>query len=338
MKLSSSIGKKALALLILICLIMFPAISPSPYVTHIITLIFIWSYISTVWAYMGRFGLVSLGHGAFLGIGAYVTALLFNFFNLSPWIGMLIGASAAALLAAVLGYACFRFGVIGDYFALVTLAVGELTALSIIALRDITGGSLGLTIRNLGNAPLYFQFSNKVYFYYLSLLFLLFALYLWVRIDKSKMQKALKAIGEDEVAASCVGINIIKYKMAITVTSAFLTGIGGVLYAQYITYLNPHTLSGVGVSLAICFKAILGGMFNLWGPTIGTAMIVSLEEYIRVSYGTKFIGISEVAYGIALISLIIFLPKGLYGTLKETKIFRTKGGAYGDDKREAVIL
>jgi branched-chain amino acid transport system permease protein len=266
---------------------------------------------------MGRFGLVSLGHGAFLGTGAYVTALLFNFLNLTPWIGMLIGASAAALFAAVLGYACFRFGIIGDYFALVTLAVGELVALTIIALRDITGGSLGFTLHSLGDSPLYFQFGSKVYFYYISLIFLVFALYLWRKIDKSKMQIALKAIGEDEVAASSVGIRIIKYKVAITITSAFLTGIGGVLYAQYITYLNPHTLSGVGVSLAIPFKAILGGMFNLWGPTIGTAMIVSLEEYIRVSYGTKFIGVSEVVYGVTLITLIIFLPKGLYGTITE---------------------
>ena len=306
-----------LLILILVCLIFFPLFAPSPYLIHIIILIFIWSYVSTVWSYMGRFGIVSLGHGAFLGIGAYVTALLFNFFNLSPWIGMFIGGSAAALFAAVLGYACFRFGVIGDYFALVTLAVGELVALTIIALRDITGGSLGFTLRSLEHSPLYFQFGSKVYFYYISLIFLLFALYLWRKIDKSKMQIALKAIGEDEVAASSVGIHIIKYKVAITITSAFLTGIGGVLYAQYITYLNPHTLSGVGVSLAIPFKAILGGMFNLWGPTIGTAMIVSLEEYIRVSYGTKFIGVSEVVYGVTLITLIIFLPKGLYGTITE---------------------
>lgn len=99
------------------------------------------------------------------------------------------------------------------------------------------------------------------------------------------------------------------------------------LYAQYVTYLNPHTLSGVTVSLAIPFKAILGGMFNIWGPTIGTAMIISLEEYIRVSYGTKFIGVSEVVYGIALITLIIFLPKGLYGTLIE--VFRKKQKSRG---------
>ena len=316
--------KKESILLIVILgsLILFPVFSPSPYLVHIITLIFIWSYVSTVWSYMGRFGIVSLGHGAFLGVGAYVTALLFNFFNFSPWIGMLIGASAAALFAAVLGYGCFKFGIISDYFALVTLAVGELVALSIIALRGITGGSLGFTIRGLGHSPLYFQFGSKVYFYYISLLFLILALYIWEKIDKNKMQKALKAIGEDEVAASSVGINIIKHKMTITIISTFLTGIGGVLYAQYITYLNPHTLSGVAVSLAIPFKAILGGMFSLWGPTIGTVIFISLEEYIRVSYGTKFIGVSEVFFGVAIITMIIFLPKGLYGTVSE--VFRKK--------------
>ena len=125
-------------------LVIFPIFSPSPYLIHMITLIFIWSFVSTAWSYMGRFGLVSLGHGAFLGIGAYITALLFNFYSFSPWVGMLVGALGAGFLAAVVGYACFRFGIMGDYFALVTLALGVLVAPSIIALREITGGSLVL--------------------------------------------------------------------------------------------------------------------------------------------------------------------------------------------------
>jgi len=304
-------------LVVFVLLAILPLLTRSDYVTHILILILIWSFISTAWAYMGRFGIVSLGHGAFLGIGAYVSSLLFNYYGISPWLGMIIGGIAAALFAGILGYACFRFGVIGDYFALVTLAVGEMVALLIIAFREVTGGSLGFTIRNLNNAPLYFQFTNKIWFYYISLIFLLIALYVWKAIDRSRMQKALRAIGEDEIAASCLGVRIVYYKLMVTVISAFMTAVGGVLYAQYVTYLNPHTLSGVGISLAIPFKAILGGMFDLWGPTIGTALIVSLEEYIRIAYGTKYIGISEMAYGLALIVLIIFLPKGLYGTIRE---------------------
>jgi branched-chain amino acid transport system permease protein len=230
---------------------------------------------------------------------------------------MLLGGMGAALLALILGYACFRFGVIGDYFALVTLALGEVVALVINAFRDVTGGSLGMTLKGAGTSFYYFQFEKKIYFYYISFFFLLLALFIWQRIDRSRIQKALHAIGEDEIAAASIGIRIIRYKLFITLTSAFLTATGGVLYAQYMTYVNPETLSGVGVSLAIPFKAILGGMFHLWGSTVGTAMIVSLEEYIRIMYGAKFMGISQVFYGILLVVLIIFLPKGLYGTLSD---------------------
>ena len=303
--------------ILLAAVAVFPQLFPSPYLIHIGTLIFIWSFVTTAWSYMGRFGLVSLGHGAFLGLGAYTCTLLFNFYGLSPWVGMLLGGGVAALFAILIGYACFRFGVIGDYFALVTLALGEIVALTIIAFRDITGGSLGFTLKSMGTSLLYMQSQQKIHFYYLSLGFLVLALLLWKWIDRSKMQKALRAIGEDEIAASTLGIGIIRYKMIITMISAFMSAVGGVLYAQYVTYLNPHTLSGVAVSLEVAFKAILGGMFSLWGPTVGTALIVSLEEYIRVSYGGKFVGFSQIIYGLALVLLIIFLPKGIYGTIQD---------------------
>ncbi len=313
----------AVSLIILLAVVAaFPLFFPSPYLIHIGTLIFIWSFVTTAWSYMGRFGLVSLGHGAFLGLGAYTCTLLFNYYGLSPWMGMVLGGLVAALFAILIGYACFRFGVIGDYFALVTLALGEIVALTIIAFRDVTGGSLGFTLKSAGNSLLYLQSEKKIHFYYISMGFLILALLLWKWIDRSKMQKALRAIGEDEIAASTLGIGIIHYKMIITMISAFMTAIGGVLYAQYVTYLNPHTLSGVAVSLEIAFKAILGGMFSLWGPTVGTALIVALEEYIRVSYGGTFVGFSQIIYGLALVLLIIFLPKGIYGTAQD--VFRRK--------------
>ncbi len=309
--------KRVPVIVIFGCLFGLPLVVSSPYILHIITLIFIWSFVATAWSYMGRFGLVSLGHGAFLGLGAYTAGLLFNNIGLSPWIGMALGGIAAVLLAIVVGYACFRFGVIGDYFALLTLALGEVVALLLVAFRHYTGGSLGFTLNRTGTSLWYMQFDQKSYFYYLALIFLLGGLVMWKLIDRSKMQKALRAIGEDEIAASTLGVRIVRYKLSVTMISAFFTAMGGVLYAQYVTYLNPHTLSGVMPSLDIAFKAILGGMYTLWGPMIGTAMIVALDEYIRVAYGVKFVGISEMVYGLALVSLIIFLPKGIYGTLQD---------------------
>lgn len=266
---------------------------------------------------MGRFGLVSLGHGAFIGIGAYTAGLLFNHTGLSPWVGMILGGGLAAFLGLIVGWACFRFGVMGDYFALLTLALGEIVSLLLVAFRDYTGGSLGFTLKRVGTSWLYLQFEDKTHFYYVALAFLIGALLIWWLLDRSKMQKALRAIGEDEVAAATLGVRTIRYKLRVTMISAFVAAIGGVLYAQYVTYLNPHTLAGVGPSLDIAFKAILGGMYSLWGPTVGTGIIVLLEEYIRVNYGAKYIGISQIGYGVALVTLIIFMPKGIYGTIEE---------------------
>lgn len=294
---------------------LFPVVHPSPYTLHIATLIFIWGFIATAWSYMGRFELISLGHGAFLGIGAYTAGLLFNHAGVSPWVGMILGALIAAGLAGIIGFACFRFGVIGDYFALLTLALGEITTLFLVAFRDHTGGSLGFTLNKVEPSLWALKFTNKVSFYYVSLAFLLGAWFLWMVIDRSKMQKGLRAVGEDEIAASTLGVRVVRYKLYIYMISASVTSMGGVLYAWYISYINPHTLSGVGPSLDIAFKSILGGMFNLLGPAIGSALIVILEEYVRVVYGAKFVGISQVAYGIALVLLIMFLPRGIYGSL-----------------------
>lgn len=313
-------GSKARLLLglLAVAILSVPLWVDSQYIIHIITLIFTWGAIVSAWSYMGRFGLVSLGNGAFMGIGAYVSVLLFNNFNLTPWLGMIIAGVAAVAVAGLLGYACFRSGVVGDYFGLVTLALAEVTALTIVALREWTQGELGTSVRSIGETSLlYIQSDQKIFFFYITFLFMAVSLYIWKKIDDSKMKRALAAIGEDETAAAAVGINVVKYKMRITMISAFVTAIGGALYAQYITYINPHTVSGVAISLSIPFKAIIGGMFTLFGPVIGSAIIVSLEEFFRIIVGAEFVTISQIIFGVALVTLIIFLPKGLYGTLKE---------------------
>lgn len=301
---------------VLLIIALAPLLATSEYMVHIGTLILLWAFVSTAWAYMARFGLVSLGHGVFLGIGAYIPVMLFNYYGVSPWLGMLAGVGAAVLVAAILGYACFRFGLIGDYFALVTLAMAEVVSLAIVACREVTGGSLGCTLKaSVGWAS--FQFDDKRYFYYIIFAFLLLALYIWRLIDKSRMRLALTAIEESELAASSMGVSIIRFKMGITLLSAGLTAMGGVLYAQYITYINPGTISGVGVSLSTCFKAILGGMFNIFGPLAGSAIMVSLEEYFRISFDTGFLGVSEIIFGVVLLVMIIFLPKGIVGSVSE---------------------
>jgi branched-chain amino acid transport system permease protein len=293
------------------------------YALHVMIQILIWSFIGGAWSLMGRFGLVSLGHGAFLGLGAYTTTLLWNFWGVSPWAGALVTIVLTIGLALVIAYPCSRFQVVGHYFALVTLAFGEVIRLLIIAERDWTGGSLGVSLKPAaGDSVVALQFADKRVFYYGSLVLWLAGLYVWHRLDRSMARSAMEAIGEDETAAASVGIHVSRFKMAITVLSAVLTALGGVAYAQYISYVNPDTLAGIGVSLRIVFAVVLGGMYSLLGPTVGTALTIALAEYLRIAFGLRFIGMAETIYGLLLIVFIIFLPSGIYGSVRDLLVRR----------------
>ena len=288
------------------------------YVLHVLIQILVWSFIGGAWSLMGRFGLVSLGHGAFLGLGAYTVTLLWNAYGLTPWLGGVVAAALTIVVALVVAYPCSRFQVVGHYFALVTLAVGEVVRLLIIAERNWTGGSLGLSLKPAtGDSLLAMQFADKRVFYYASLVLWLAGLWIWYRVDRSMARAAMEAIGEDETAAASVGIHVTRFKMGITMLSAGLTAVGGVAYAQYISYVNPDTLAGIGVSLRIVFAVVLGGMYSLLGPTVGTALTIALGEYLRVVFGLRFIGMAETIYGLLLILFIIFLPSGIYGSLRD---------------------
>lgn len=303
-----------LGVVVLALVPLLPLGPAAEYVLHVLIQILIWGFVGTAWSLMGRFGLTSLGHGAFLGIGAYTTALLWNGWGVSPWLGLPVALAGAAAAAALLGYPCFRFRVVGHYFALVTLALGEVVRLVITAERNVTGGSLGMTLkRTPGHAIWALQFSRKEVWYYVALGVWVAGLLVWTALDRSMARRAMDAIGEDETAAAAVGIRVTRFKLGITLLSAMLTAVGGMLYAQYITYLNPETLSGIEVSLRIVFAAIVGGMYAPLGPTLGTALTTVLSEYLRVALGVRFIGLAETIYGLLLILFIVFLPEGIWG-------------------------
>jgi len=289
-----------------------PAVTPA-YFLHIVIQVLLWGFVYTAWSMMGRFGFVSLGHGAFMGIGAYVPALLWNYQGVTPWLGIPLGVALSALLAVLIGYPCFRLKVVGHYFALVTLALGQVVMLSIVAARDLTGGSLGMTQTAAGHSWYALQFPEKVYFYGIALVVWIGGLVVWWLIDRGIGRDALEAISEDEAAAEAIGIDVMREKLRVTMVSAALTALGGALLAQYLMYLNPETLSGIGVSLQIVFAAIAGGMYAMLGPTVGALLTISLTEGLRVWFGTSFIGAANTIYGVLLILFIIFMPRGILG-------------------------
>jgi branched-chain amino acid transport system permease protein len=299
-----------------VILMAFPFVHRDPYHLHILILILIWSFAYTSWSMMGRFGLVSLGHGGFMGVGAYVTALLWNHLGVSPWLGIPLAMVCAGALAVVVGYPCFRFRITGHYFVLVTLALSGIVLQVITATRDWTGGSLGYTPEaTKGSHLAALQFSDKTTWYLIALGIWAIGLLIWRWVDRSMDRYALEAISEDEDAAAAAGVNVTYEKLKITIVSALMTAFAGAIYCQYQMFISPDTVSGIAVSLQMVFAVIVGGLYVTLGPTVGAIITILLAETLRVGFGTKAVGWDNLIYGLLLVSFIIFLPKGILGSI-----------------------
>jgi branched-chain amino acid transport system permease protein len=324
-------NNKFLIALIALILCALPALGVRSYPLHLIIVILIWSFAYTSWSVMGRFRLVSLGHGAFMAIGGYTTALLWNKLGLTPWLGIPAALLLSAIVAVIIGYPCFRFKIIGHYFALVTLALSEVVRQIIVATRDHTGGSLGYTPERHGDgiSVLALQFSdNRVYFYYIALGVWMAGLVIWHLADRSMSRYALEAISEDEDASAAVGVQVTREKLKVTVLSAIMTAFAGAMYCQYQMFISPDTIGGVGISLQIVFAVVVGGIYNALGPTVGAIITILLTEVLRIGMGTGNVCITDtvclnaagfpfVIYGILLVVFIIFLPKGIVGGIHD---------------------
>jgi branched-chain amino acid transport system permease protein len=252
-----------------------------------------------------------------MGIGAYVTALLWNHYHLTPWLGIPLAMLTSGGVAVLIGYPCFRFRIIGHNFALLTLALSAIVLQIITATREFTGGSLGYTPeRYEGGSSIYaVQFLDKTTWYLIALGVCAGGIWIRYRIDRSMLRYALEAIAEDEDAAAAAGVHVTAEKLKITVLSAMMTAFAGALYCQYQMFISPDTVSGVAVSLQMVFAAVVGGIYVPLGPTVGAAITILLTEWLRVWFGTAAIGWDNVVYGTLLVVFIIFLPQGLLGSL-----------------------
>ena len=319
------VGLLAVAALPLLVRALFP--DAEKYYLHLLIQILLWSFIYTGWSLMGRFGLTSLGHGAFTGIGAYVTVMLWNFAGLTPWLGIPISIVLAALVGVLIGYPCFRWRITGHYYALLTLALTEFVRLCIVGARDFTGGSLGTQPARAGNGiSLYaLQFEpDRMLAYYICFALWLLGLYVWLRVDASMDRYALDAANQDEDAAASVGIDVTREKLKITALSSAMCALGGAIFAQYQMYISPDTIAGLGLSLNMVFASIAGGIWVLLGPTVGAVFTQVLAEGLRVVIqgsatlknllGSSALALDQLIYGLLLILFIIYMPNGILGT------------------------
>jgi branched-chain amino acid transport system permease protein len=187
----------------------------------------------------------------------------------------------------------------------------------ITATRDLTGGSLGFTPNRYqdGNSIYALQFVDKTTWYLIALGVWMAAIAIRYWVERSMLRYALEAIAEDEDAAAAAGVHVTVEKLKITVLSAMMTAFAGALYCQYQMFISPDTVSGIAVSLQMVFAAVVGGIYIPLGPTVGALITILLTESLRIGFGTKAIGWDNVIYGTLLVLFIIFLPRGLLGSV-----------------------
>ncbi|MBU1306016.1 MAG: branched-chain amino acid ABC transporter permease [Alphaproteobacteria bacterium] len=263
------------------------------------------------WNILGGYGgQVSFGHAAYFGTGAYTVAVLQVQFGINPWIGLAAGGLAAAAVGAFIGFCTFRYGLRGSYFALVTLAFAEVLRILSNSV-DFTGAGVGLLIP-LERSAVNFQFVTKEGFFWV-IWVMTFAAFLTVwKIGNSRFGAQLMAVRDNEDAARALGVDAFRVKMGAIMLSGFFAGLAGVFYAQYFLYLDPHIAYGAAISVESLLVPIIGGMGTLFGPLLGAAALHGLSELSRAVIGDAP-GVSLVLYGVLLVVMVLFAPRGLAG-------------------------
>jgi len=312
---------RLLAAAAVVTLLLLPAVLSS-YAITVFIFIFFYAYLAQAWNIVGGYaGQLSAGHAAFVGVGAYASALLSAQAGLTPWVGMLVGGVLAALLGAVIGYLGFRFGLRGFYFVLLTVAFAEICR--IVALNtDAVGGALGYYITFTGN-PRQFQFQRNWVYYYVALGLMLAATAIVAWIERLRFGAYLAAIRQDESACEALGVDTLKCKMLAMVISSFLTGVGGTFYAFYLFSLQPNAVFGIPLSVEIVIRAIVGGAGTVLGPILGSFILSPLAELSRTYLAAVGLtGLHLILYGVLLVAVVLFLPEGAYPYLAR----RLRGG------------
>lgn len=309
---SKLFSKKYLLLLGALAVVL-PFFVENRFYLNILILILLFATISSAWNILGGYaGQLSLGHVIFFGVGAYTSSLLYLKAGVSPWIGMFVAVLVAILAGVLIGYPTFRLK--GTYFTLATIAFAEVLRHVTLFWRDLTNGSMGINIPfEPGIENLIFREYSS--YYWIALVLFLITLGIMYWIEHTKIGFYLKAIREDQDSAQTLGINTTKYKMFAMMISAGLTGIAGVLYAQYMLYFEPESVFNLNLSIEIALIAIVGGIGTIYGPLLGAAIIIPLNEILRSSF-PGLNGMNYLIYGVMLILIVSFMPNGLLPILK----------------------
>lgn len=296
----------------------------SRFVISLAVLVLFWAHLGNAWNLMaGYAGQFSFGHAVFYGIGGYTSTVLLVDYAISPWLGMIAGALLAAFFGLAMGYLLFRFGIRGHFFALGTFAIAEMVRLFATEL-EIINTSVGIHIPLVrGDSWPRMQFEQSVInYYYVILGLFVVGLLIIIAVSHSRMGYYFQAIREDEGAAAALGVDILRYKTLAVMISGALTALGGSFFTQYFLFIDPTLAFGVGVSVQILLRPIVGGVGTIWGPLVGALLLTPLAEMTRAFVRTPpaFLsviqgraGVDVMIFGALLIIAVLFMPHGLVG-------------------------
>lgn len=308
---SSSFAKYAYSPLALVSLVIFLFMLPLPlnnYYRDIMTLTGIYIVLALgLNLIVGQAGLLNLGYVAFYAIGAYTYAILSTTFGLSFWPGLVLGAMSSAGFAVLLGLPTLRLR--GDYFAIVTLGLGEITRIILNNWDSMTNGPNGIS--NIGRPVIAgYTFHTTLDFYYLILVIVIITVFAMRRLMVSRIGRAWIAIREDEIAAEAMGINTFRLKLLAFVLGSAWAGMTGVFFAAKMAFVSPESFTFFESVLILCM-VVLGGMGSIPGIILGAFLLITLPEMFR-----DFQDYRMLAFGAALVVMMIFRPQGLLGTVK----------------------
>lgn len=312
------IRKRIAIALLLVLLIALPLmLSNKPYIMNVFILIFYTSTMSMAWNLLGGMtGQNSLGHAAYMGLGAYVAALFVTKAGMNPWLSMLLSMLIVGGLAGVIFYPCFLLK--GPYFTLVSIAFGE-TIRQFVINWDFAGKATGISLPFGAESFAEFRFMGKAPYYYIGLAMIIGVYLVMRKISRSKFGFALRTIREDEDVASAIGIKPMRYKVYALIVSSMIAAMVGSFYAYYNRYIDPDLMLQ-SYSVEFVLPAIVGGAAFVEGPLVGGAILITLSEFLRNEFGAILPGINLILYAVVLLVVIRFRPVGLLGWFSTSKL------------------
>jgi branched-chain amino acid transport system permease protein len=299
--------------LVVVLLAAVPFVTTSNVVLNFLITTLLIALVGQSWNLLGGYGgQYSFGHAAFFGTAAYTTAILQVNYGVNAWLGLFAGIVGGSLVGAVIGVLCFRSGLRGSYFSLVTLAFAEVLRI-VSSVAPITGAGVGMLIK-LDLRPEAFQFQSRVPFYWIVLSFVALSLVTVRAAENSRFGAYLVAIRENEDAASAVGINTFAVKLAAITISAAIAGAAGCFYAQYFLFIDAPIAYGPWISIDALLAPIVGGAGTLFASLLGALAIKTLGEATKL-LTSDAAGLDLAIYGLVLIAVVGLAPRGVAGVL-----------------------